>query len=102
MADLWLVLAVAAITFSCRIVFLIRPRPIPGGWVGRFLGLFPLALFMSIAASGLAAPNGEIESTPALAAALGGIIGALVFKRSLWAVLGVGAVLFYAARALVG
>ena len=102
MGDVALVLAVAAITFTSRVVFLIRPRPIPGGWVGRFLGLFPLALFVSIAAGGLAAPNGSIELTPALAAAVGGVLGALVFRRSLWAVLGAGAVFFYVTRALVG
>jgi branched-subunit amino acid transport protein len=102
MGDVVLVLAVAAITFASRVVFLIRPRPIPGGWVGRFLGLFPLALFVSIAAGGLAAPNGSVELTPALAAAAGGVIGALVFKRSLWGVLGAGAAFFYVARVIFG
>jgi branched-subunit amino acid transport protein len=102
MGDVALVIAVAAITFSCRLVFLIRPRPIPEGWWGRFLGLFPLALFVAIATVGMAAPEGAIEATPALAAAVGGVVGAAVFRRSLWAVLGAGAAFFYVARALVG
>ena len=40
--------------------------------------------------------------TPALAAALGGIVGGAVFKRNLWGVLGFGAVCFYAVRAVFG
>ena len=98
MSDLWLIVAVAAITYATRLAFLLRPRPVPGGLVGRFLDVFPLALFMAIATAGLAAPIGEIEATPGLAAAAGGVIGAVVFRRSLWGVLAVGAVLFYAAR----
>jgi hypothetical protein len=35
-----------------------------------------------------------------LAAAFGGIVGGIVFRRNLWGVLGVGAVFFYVARAV--
>jgi len=99
-SDLVLVVAVAAITFGSRLAFLIRPRPVPQGALGRFLDVFPLALFVAIAATGMVAPDGEPAVTPALAAALGGVIGAVVFRRNLWGVLAVGMVFFYVTRAL--
>ena len=102
MSDLWLIVAVASITYASRVAFLLRPRPVPGGLVGRFLDVFPLALFMAIATAGLAAPSGVVEATPGLAAAAGGALGAVVFRRSLWGVLAVGSVVFYAARCLWG
>jgi len=98
--DLVLVLAVAAITYGTRLAFLLRPRPAPEGALGRFLDVFPLALFVAIAVTGLVAPEGEPTVTPALAAALGGVIGAVVFRRNLWGVLFVGMVFFYVTRAL--
>jgi branched-subunit amino acid transport protein len=95
-----MVLAVAAITYGTRVAFLLRPRPVPEGALGRFLDVFPLALFVAIAITGLAAPDGEPAITPALAAALGGVIGAVVFRRNLWGVLVVGMVFFYVTTAL--
>ncbi len=102
MSDLALILAVAAVTFGSRIAFLLKPRPAPGGLVGKFLDVFPLALFVAIAAQGLLAPNGRPEVTPALAALAGGLVGGIVFKRNLWGVLVMGAVAFYVVRALTG
>ena len=102
MSDLTLVLGVAAITFATRIAFLLNPRSAPGGRVGRFLDVFPLALFIAIATNGLAAPPGTPEFTANIAAAVGGVVGGIVFRRSLWGVLGVGAACFYLARALIG
>jgi branched-subunit amino acid transport protein len=102
MSELLLVLAVAAVTFATRVAFLIRPRPVPHGLVGKFLDVFPLALFVAIAAQGLLAPNGRPEITPAVAALAGGIMGGIVFKRNLWGVLALGAVSFYLVRALAG
>jgi branched-subunit amino acid transport protein len=99
-SDLALVLAVAAITYGTRMAFLVRPRPAPEGALGRFLDVFPLALFVAIAMTGLIAPEGEPAITPALAAALGGVIGAVVFRRNLWGVLFVGMVVFYVIRAM--
>jgi hypothetical protein len=64
--------------------------------------VFPLALFIVIATSGLAAPAGEPAVTPALAAAVGGVAGGIVFRRNLWGVLGMGAIFFYLTRAVVG
>jgi branched-subunit amino acid transport protein len=95
-----LVVAVAAVTYGSRLAFLIRPRPVPQGALGRFLDAFPLALFVAIAMTGLVAPEGQPAVTPALAAALGGVIGAVVFRRNLWGVLAVGMVFFYVTRAL--
>lgn len=100
MTDFYLILAVAAITFSSRVAFLLKPRQAPSGLVGRFLDVFPLALFIAIAAQGLLAPNGTPEVTPALAALAGGVLGGILFKRNLWGVLLCGAVLFYLARAV--
>ena len=100
MSDLALVLAVAAITYGTRVAFLLRPGPAPEGALGRFLDVFPLALFVAIAMTGLIAPEGEPAITPALAAALGGVIGAVVFRRNLWGVLAFGMVFFYITRAL--
>ena len=102
MSDLGLVVGVAVITFATRVAFLVRPRSAPKGRIGRFLDVFPLALFIAIATSGLIAPWGSAELTANLAGAIGGIVGGIVFRRSLWGVLGLGAVCFYAARALIG
>lgn len=102
MNDLALVVAVAVVTYASRLSFMLRPRPAPVGRLGRFLEVFPLALFMAIASTGLAAPDGSPEVSPALAAAAGGVIGAIVFRRNLWGVLVVGAIAFYVTRALTG
>ncbi|MEX2651836.1 MAG: AzlD domain-containing protein [Acidimicrobiia bacterium] len=102
MNDLALVLGVAVITFSTRVAFLLRPREAPEGRIGRFLDVFPLALFIAIATSGLVAPWGSPELIANLAGALGGVIGGVLFRRSLWGVLGLGAACFYLARALIG
>jgi branched-subunit amino acid transport protein len=97
-SDLALVLVVGVITFGSRLAFLISPRPVSEGLVGRFLDVFPLALFMAIATAGLVAPEGTPAITPGLAAAAGGIVGGIVFKRSLLGVLAVGAAAFYVVR----
>jgi branched-subunit amino acid transport protein len=101
-SDLALVIVVGAITFGSRLAFLLIPRPIPEGRVGQLLDVFPLALFVAIATSGLVAPEGTPAITPGLAAAAGGVVGGMLFKRSLLGILAVGAVCFYAVRAVVG
>jgi branched-subunit amino acid transport protein len=102
MSDLILIVMVAVITFTSRVAFLVRPRPAPEGLIGRFLDVFPLALFVAIAADSLIAPSGSPEVTPGLAAALGGVVGGVLFRRALWAVLAVVAVTFHAVRAIAG
>ncbi|HEY7704949.1 MAG TPA: AzlD domain-containing protein [Acidimicrobiia bacterium] len=99
MSDVALVIAAGAITFASRAAFLIKPRAAWGGRVGRFLDIFPLALFVAIATSEFTSAPG---SPVAIAAAIGGgVAGAMLFRRSLWGVLGLGAVAFYLARSLV-
>ncbi len=102
MSDLVLIATVAVITFATRVAFLVRPRPAPGGIVGRFLDVFPLALFIAIATAALGAPEGSPDLNPGLAAAAGGILGGFVFRRALIGVLAVGAIAFYLVRALIG
>jgi hypothetical protein len=102
MSDLVLVLAVAGITFTTRVAFLLKPGSAPEGFVGRFLDVFPLALFVAIATDALAAPGGSVTASPGLAAAAGGVIGGAVFRRALWGVLGVGAAVFYVVRGVWG
>lgn len=102
MSDLALVITVAVITYASRAIFMIWPIPVGGGLFGRFLKVFPLALFISIATTGLLAPAGSPEMGPGVGAAVGGVVGAVVFRRSLWGVLALGAAAFYALRGLVG
>jgi branched-subunit amino acid transport protein len=102
MSDLALILATAAITFGSRLAFLIKPRATWSGRVGRFLDVFPLALFVAIATSELVSDSGPGFPVANMAAAVGGVVGAMVFRRSLWGVLGLGAVAYYLTRAIAG
>ncbi len=70
--------------------------------MGRFLEVFPLALFVSLATLGLAAPDGTPAATPALAGAVGGVVGAVLTRRSLPGVVLAGAVAYWLTRAVVG
>lgn len=100
MSHLALVVVAAAVTFATRAAFLVRPGRAPRGAWARFLDVFPLALFVSLATVGLAAPEGRVALTPALAAAGGGVLGALLARRSLFGVLLLGAAAYWIARAL--
>ena len=102
MTDLTLILVVAVITFGSRVVFLARRRPVPEGIVGRFLEVFPLALFIALATTGLAAPQGSVAVTPALGGAVGGMIGAAVTRRSLVGTIVIGAAAYWLVRLLAG
>ena len=102
MNDLTLILVVAVITFGSRVVFLARRRPVPEGIVGRFLEVFPLALFIALATSGLAAPEGSLAATPALGGAVGGVVGAAVTRRSLVGTILFGAAAYWLVRWLAG
>lgn len=102
MNDLTLIMVVAAITFGSRVVFLARQRPVPEGIVGRFLEVFPLALFIALATSGLAAPEGAPAATPALGGAVGGVVGAAVTRRSLVGTILFGASAYWLVRWLAG
>ncbi len=101
MSDLALVVAMAVITYASRLVFLLRTGDPPGGLVGRFLDVFPLALFVALATLGLAAPDGDVEASIALVAAGGGVVGAAATKRSLVGVLLFGAAAWWVAKLVV-
>lgn len=98
MSDPLLILVVAAITFGSRVVFLARRREVPEGIIGRFLEVFPLALFIALATSGLAAPEGSPALTPALGGAVGGVVGAAVTRRSLVGTIVIGAAAYWLVR----
>ena len=98
MHDVGLILAAAVITYGSRVVFLARPREVPAGPFGRFLEVFPLALFVALATIGLAAPDGTPSFTPALAGAAGGAAGAFLTRRSLLGVIVVGGAAYWLAR----
>jgi branched-subunit amino acid transport protein len=101
-SDLTLILLVAAITFASRVVFLARRRSGPEGMVGRFLEVFPLALFIALATNGLGAPDGALAVTPALGGAVGGVVGAVVTRRSLVGTILIGAAGYWLTRVLAG
>jgi branched-subunit amino acid transport protein len=96
-----LIVVVALITFASRATFLLRPAQSEALSNSRFLSAFPVALFVAIATTGLAAPGGSIAVTPTLWAGVGGIIGALLFRRSVTAVLLVGFGVYWLARLLL-
>lgn len=101
MTTLALVLLAAVITYASRVVFLALPaRAIEGRWA-RLLEIFPLALFVAVATAALAAPEGRVEVSPALAAAAGGAFGAVLNRRSLFVVIGCGLTVYWAVRLLV-
>lgn len=102
MSDLTLILLVAAVTFGSRVVFLAKRGPLPEGLVGRFLEVFPLALFIALATTGLAAPDGVLAVTPAVGGAVGGVVGAIVTRRSLVGTILIGAAGYWLARVLSG
>ena len=101
-SNLTVILVVAVITFGSRVVFLARRRVVPEGMIGRFLEVFPLALFIALAAGGLMAPEGTLAVTPALGGAVGGVTGAVVTRRSLVGTIVIGAVGYWLTRLVVG
>ena len=101
MSDLGIIGAMAAITYASRVVFLLRDAEAPGGLVGRFLEVFPLALFVSLGTLGLAAPDGDLDVTIGLWAGAGGLLGAVLTKRPLIGILAFGAAAWWAAKLLV-
>jgi branched-subunit amino acid transport protein len=93
-----LILFVALITFASRASFMMKPPSSPALRGSRFLEVFPVALFVAFAVSGLAAPGGQLAITPTLAAGAGGIAGAFVFRRSVPGIVTSGLVLYWIAR----
>jgi branched-subunit amino acid transport protein len=102
MTDLLVVLAMAAVTYACRVVFLARPGRAPSGRIALFLERFPLALFVSLAASTLLVPGETADPVLGYAALGGAVAGAVVTRRSLPGVLAGGVAAYWLARALIG
>ena len=93
-----MVVAVAAITYGTR------GRLASSSFgAGRRIGPFPRCLSPRTIRchrhNRPRGPDGDPAVTPA-PPALGGVIGAVVFRRNLWAVLVVGMLFFYITRAL--
>jgi len=93
------VVAMGAVTYASRAVFLLRRPESVGGWLGRFLDAFPVALFVALAVTGTIAPSGHLEANPGLAAlAIGGL---LVWRRApVWLVMAAGYAAAMAVRLL--
>ena len=102
MSDLLLIVAMAAITYGSRVVFLANPGSPPSGIVGRFLDRFPLALFVALAASILVVPAAEVDARLGWAAIGGAVLGGWLSRRSLYGVIGAGFAAYWLARLLVG
>ena len=102
MSHLGLIVLAAIITFASRISFMIRPLPGTRLKANRFLEVFPTALFVALAVTGLGAPDGSLELSPAGAAGIGGVAGASVFKRSILGVAAMGFLAYWIARWIWG
>lgn len=99
MSTFALIVAMALITLSSRLSFMLRPVTSQRLKENRFLEVFPVALFVTLAVAGFA-PEGEVSVTPSVIAGLGGMAGAALFKRSMLGVVLVGAVAYLLARLL--
>ncbi len=91
MDELVLVVLAGVITFSSRATFMVRPPTKLPEPARRFLDVFPLALFMSLAVQGLARPTivDGISPVPALLAAAGALLaGRFTDNALLWMLAG--------------
>jgi branched-subunit amino acid transport protein len=102
MTDLLVVLAMAAVTYGCRVVFLARPGRAPSGRLALFLERFPPALFAALAATTLLVPGGSDDPVAGYAALGGAVGGGLLGRRSLAWVLAGGVAAYWVARLLMG
>ncbi|MDQ3738169.1 MAG: AzlD domain-containing protein [Actinomycetota bacterium] len=94
----WLLLvALAVLTVASRVLPMAL-LPTPHGRLAEILDALPAPLFASLAALALAG-DGELPTTPALAATAGALLGAT--RRSLGLTLLCGIAGFFVARALV-
>lgn len=100
MPDVVIVLLVGAITFASRASYLVRRSRSEGEHLPPFLEVVPVALFVALATVGLAAPDGDLAVGPSLGAAVGGVIGAALFRRSILGVVACGTLAYLAARLL--
>jgi branched-subunit amino acid transport protein len=102
MTDLLVVLAMAAVTYGCRVLFLAHPGRPPAGRLAVFLERFPLALFVALATATLLVPGGLSDPVPGYAALGGAVAGGVLTRRSLPGVLAGGVAAYWLARWLMG
>jgi branched-subunit amino acid transport protein len=102
MSHLVLIVLAAVITFASRLSFMLRPLDDARIRESRFLEVFPTALFVALAVNGFIAPDGSLDASPAIAAGIGGVVGAVLFKRSILGVVGVGLIAYWVARLIWG
>lgn len=102
MSHVVLIVVAAVITFASRLSFMLRPLPDARVKESRFLEVFPTALFVALAVNGFVAPEGTLDLGPAVAAGIGGVAGASIFRRSILGVVGVGLVGYWVARLIWG
>lgn len=93
-----LIVAMAVVTLSSRLSFMLRPVKSQKLKDNRFLEVFPVALFVTLAVVGFAPPGEVLAVTPSVIAGVGGIAGAALFKRSMLGVVAMGAVAYLLAR----
>ena len=102
MSHLGLIVLAAIITFASRLSFMIGPLHDTRVKESRFLEVFPTALFVALAVTGLAAPEGSLDLSPAGAAGIGGVAGAIIFKRAVLGVAATGLLAYWVARWIWG
>lgn len=102
MSDVLVVVAMAAVTYGSRAVFLARTGRLPGGRTAVFLDRFPLALFVSLATATLLVPDSAVDPVLGYAALGGAVGGALATRRSMVGVLVAGGAAYGIARLLAG
>jgi branched-subunit amino acid transport protein len=98
MSHLAIIVLVALITFLSRASFMLWRPSSRSMKENRFLEVFPVALFVAFAVTGFVAPRGELDFTPTLAAAAGGLAGAVIFRRSIAGIMACGLVIYWLAR----
>ena len=102
MSSVVLIVLAAVITFMSRLSFMLRPLPDARVKESRFLEVFPTALFVALAVNGFVAPEGTLDLGPAVAAGIGGMAGAFIFRRSILGVVVVGLAGYWFARLIWG
>jgi branched-subunit amino acid transport protein len=102
MSDTLLVVAMAAITYGSRAVFLARTGRLPTGRIAVFLERFPLALFVSLATATLLVPDADVEPALGYTALGAGLAGAIATRRSMVGVLLCGGAGYAVARWIAG
>ncbi len=102
MGDMWLVVAMGAITYGSRVVLLARSGHALEGRIEAFLERFPLALFIALATATLLVPDADVEPALGYAAFGGAVAGGVLTRRSLVGILMIGGATYWLARLIAG